>query len=92
MLGELNLPYAIIETEAIVYEHYYGKFQRRFLDIFGDSSDLPKRERESIIEHREDLGRHIGSRSSSFGSQHQDGMVIFQISKDNCERTFNKKG
>ena len=82
MLGELNLPYAIIETEAIVYEHYYGKFQRRFLDIFGDSSDLPNRERESIIKHREDLGRHIGFRSSSFGSQHQDGMVIFQISKD----------
>ena len=83
---ELNLPYAIIEKEAIVYEKYQvggeTRIQRRFVDMFGDSSDLPRWERERIKPLRDELGRLLNVRSRSFGSEHQDGMVIFQVSKD----------
>ena len=79
---ELNLPVTIIEKEAIVYEGVQGRIQRRFVDMFGNSSDLPKWERERIQPLREEVGRLLNMRSRSFGSEHPDGMVIFQISKD----------
>ena len=79
---ELNLPLTIIEKEAIVYEQFGGRIHRRFIDMFGNSSDLPKWERDRILPIREELGRLLNMRSRSFGSEHPDGMVIFQISKD----------
>ena len=79
---ELNLPSTIIEKEAIVYEQFQGRIQRRFIDMFGNSSDLPKWERDRIQPLREEIGRLLNMRSRSFGSEHPDGMVIFQISKD----------
>ena len=79
---ELNLPATIIEKEAIVYEQFQGRIQRRFIDMFGNSSDLPRWERDRIQPLREEIGRLLNMRSRSFGSEHPDGMVIFQISKD----------
>ena len=79
---ELNLPLTIIEKEAIVYEQFQGRIQRRFIDMFGNSSDLPEWERSRIQPLREEIGRLLNVKSRSFGSEHPDGMVIFQISKD----------
>ena len=50
--------------------------------MFGNSSDLPQWERNRIQPLREEVGRLLNMRSRSFGSEHPDGMVIFQISKD----------
>lgn len=79
---EWDLPYVVMERDAVSYDLYNGRVQRRFFDIFGESRDLPKLENESIGNHREILQRLITSKKSSFGLDHKDGMVLMQVSRD----------
>jgi len=78
----LNLPYVKVEKQAIVYEQFQDAIQRRFVDIFSKADNLPRYERERIEPQRERLVRQLNRKISSFGSDHPDGMFLFQISKD----------
>jgi|10_taG_2_1085330.scaffolds.fasta_scaffold00829_6 hypothetical protein len=82
LLQSLELPYAIIEREAIVWSEYGGKFQRKFVDIFSNSSDLPKYERDRIRDYKNRFDSLLNRTSDFFGSVIEDGLVIVQLSKD----------
>ena len=82
LLESLDLPYAKVEKEAIVYSAYYGKFQRRFVDIFSNSSDLPRYERDKIKEYKETFDSLLNVQREFFGSAIEQGLVVVQMSKD----------
>ena len=82
LLESLDLPYAMVEKEAIVYSEYYGKFQRRFVDIFSNSSDLPKYERDRIRDYKNNFDSLLNTQTEFFGSAIEEGLLIVQMSKD----------
>lgn len=77
-----DLPYMIVERDAVVYDAYNGRYVRRFFDIFGESPDLPSWENASIEGHRGIFERAIKSKRSAFGLDYQDGFVMMHISRD----------
>ena len=77
-----DLPYMIIERDAVVYDAYNGRYVRRFFDIFGESPDLPSWENASIEGHRTVFESAIKSKKSAFGLDYQDGFVTMHLSRD----------
>ncbi|MBC8442836.1 MAG: hypothetical protein H8D80_01465, partial [Proteobacteria bacterium] len=82
LYAEYDLPYVIVERDAVVMDLYNGRVQRRFFDIFGESSDLPRWENDSISGHRKVFEREIKTKMSAFGLEHKNGFVLMQVSKD----------
>jgi hypothetical protein len=90
-LKEMDLPWVLVEKEAVVYDEYNGRVFRRFIDVFGDTTDLPQYERETIQHHRGQLNKALNTKAESFGVEHKNGMMVMQISKDTAPIAIAKE-
>lgn len=85
---EIGLPVSYVDTMGVVYiQGWNGQFRKQYVNLFGDSTNLPKAERERIQDAKSNLTTGLNRLSELDGVSVGEldgtrGVVLMQLSKD----------